>query len=569
LYRQLEQQIKGLLDQHAAAAGNELTKASTQIREFIQNKVKRTEETVEQLGTTSTARITEYRNAFAAQMKAFETNVNKESDECISALHRELVQFLEKVTKIVDTTETITERLQSGLNTQVSDFDQTYRTHVNQYHDSVRKYMLDEIQKIITRFEELQNTLIPQITKSGQEAHQSLEASLSNTLALIEESTNRANTESEKLATECKTSVKSAIESARGSLSEKLTTTRDALTGAHDQTLQRVIENLTAFQGTIDKALTDAERSLESEISASRGIIEQEIDQSVRDLARGIEKITKVLTDSTEAAITITNDTLREAKEVTGSEIQKHITELIRVAKQSSDSAKETIQTQKRELLGRIDGHVEEKSRDLETVKQTSITTITKAITESKELTTATLHEYEKTVLPLAKSIQSKTGNTQSILSNLWELLGSLQASEIERTWHIVTSEKVKIRLEDMLERAQSTITLVFPNFDEVPQKTLMKINPNVRIHIVTKIDEKQAQSVQKLLNQGNIRIWQIVHMPFYAGARDGEEVLIAPIHGGSEDVVAIVSDQESYISLFNTALGPRWISSAKEIRRS
>ena len=568
MHRELEQQIKTIMEQQAASAGNELDKASTQISEFIQDKVKRTEETVKQLGTTSTAKITEYRSAFEEQMKVFETNVNKESNECISSLQKELVQFCEKVTKIVDTTETITDRLQDNLNTQISDFTQTYRTHVSQYHDSTRQYLLGEIQKIITKFEEQQNTLIPYIEKSGQETRQSLEDSLSYTLAIIDESSAKGNAESEKIATDCRTSLKSTIDNTKAILSEKLTTIRDTLTRTHDQTLHKVVENLTAFQGISYKALSDAENSLESEISTSKGIVEQELDQSTRDFVKGVEKIARVLTDNTEEAIRLSNETLRGGYEVAGSEIQQHINGLIQVLSQSTNSAKEKLLTRTQQIQGRISSHVEENSQALRTVAQTSTQTIATAIAESRDLTISILNEYTETVLPLTRSVQSKSESTQNMLSNLWEMLGTLQASEIERTWHVVTREKIKIRLKDMLKRAKSTITLVFPNFDEVPQKTLMAIAPEVRIHVVTKIEEKHAQPVQRLLEQGNIRLWQIVDMPFYAGARDSEEVLIAPVHDESDDVVAIVSDQESYISLFNKALGPRWISSAKEIQQ-
>jgi hypothetical protein len=118
-----------------------------------------------------------------------------------------------------------------------------------------------------------------------------------------------------------------------------------------------------------------------------------------------------------------------------------------------------------------------------------------------------------------------------------------------------------------MFRRVQRTITLVYPSFEEVPIEELSKVQPQNRVHIITTLNgEKQQTAAQKLLQQGNIRIWDNPKMEFYGGSRDGEEVLIAPTHGNQGEIVAVVSDQASYIALFNQTLGPRWISASKEL---
>jgi hypothetical protein len=76
----------------------------------------------------------------------------------------------------------------------------------------------------------------------------------------------------------------------------------------------------------------------------------------------------------------------------------------------------------------------------------------------------------------------------------------------------------------------------------------------------------KHGEALRRLLAKRNVRIWHTPKAEFYAGSRDGEEILIAPIPGELEELVAVASDHGSYVALFNQSLGPRWISGAEEI---
>ncbi len=164
-------------------------------------------------------------------------------------------------------------------------------------------------------------------------------------------------------------------------------------------------------------------------------------------------------------------------------------------------------------------------------------------------------------------SLRNEATGVEHILTGLWETLSSLEPFEAERTWRIVSCEGIQNHLLDMFRRVSNTITLVYPSFDEVPVVELGKVQPQIRIHVITTLDgEKQRTSARKLLQQGNIRIWNNPNMEFYGGSRDGEEVLIAPTYGNQGETVAVVSDQPSYIALFNQTLGPRWISASEEI---
>jgi DNA-binding transcriptional MocR family regulator len=168
---------------------------------------------------------------------------------------------------------------------------------------------------------------------------------------------------------------------------------------------------------------------------------------------------------------------------------------------------------------------------------------------------------------PALNRVETGTAELQQTLTKLWDAITELEVSQIERTWRIVTKQGVQNHLKDMIRRARTTITLVYPSLEEAPLGQLVAMPPNCRLHLVTTLDHaRNDEALRKLLARQNIRVWHAPSTEFYAGSRDGEEVLIAPISDEPEEIVAVASDDSSYVALFNQSLGPRWISGAKEV---
>jgi sugar-specific transcriptional regulator TrmB len=170
---------------------------------------------------------------------------------------------------------------------------------------------------------------------------------------------------------------------------------------------------------------------------------------------------------------------------------------------------------------------------------------------------------------PVLSRVETEATDLHQTLTKLWDIITNLAISQAERTWRIVTKEGVQSHLQDMLRRARTTITLVYPSLEEVPLDQLVAMPANRRLHLITTIDRtKDGEVLQKLQAKRNIRIWHAPKTECYAGSRDGEEVLIAPTYGEPEDeeVVAVASDHGSYVALFSQSLAPRWISGATEI---
>jgi sugar-specific transcriptional regulator TrmB len=224
--------------------------------------------------------------------------------------------------------------------------------------------------------------------------------------------------------------------------------------------------------------------------------------------------------------------------------------------------------TQTQQTGRRISRTLSKERQTLKSEYQTLAKEITARAKTAETTAVNSLQLFSAQTEPTLDRIRTQAGQTEEILISLWDTLTKLEPAEAERTWRIVTCEGIQNHLLDMFRRVDETITLVYPSFDEVPVTELSKIQPKSRVHIITTFDgEKQQAGAQKLLQQGNIRIWNNPNMEFYGGSRDGEEVLIAPTYGNQGEIVAVVSDQASYIALFNQTLGPRWISASNEIR--
>jgi sugar-specific transcriptional regulator TrmB len=168
---------------------------------------------------------------------------------------------------------------------------------------------------------------------------------------------------------------------------------------------------------------------------------------------------------------------------------------------------------------------------------------------------------------PALNRVETGVAQLQQTLTKFWDAITEVEASQIERTWRIVTRQGIRNHLEDMIRRARTTITLVYPSLEEAPLSQLVAMPPNCRLHLVTTLDHPRSEeALRKLLAKQNTRVWHAPKTEFYAGSRDGEEVLIAPISDKPEEIVAVASDDSSYVALFNQSLGPRWISGAKEV---
>jgi hypothetical protein len=112
---------------------------------------------------------------------------------------------------------------------------------------------------------------------------------------------------------------------------------------------------------------------------------------------------------------------------------------------------------------------------------------------------------------------------------------------------------------------------MAIPSYADVPTEVIKKTRTSRRVHLITEINPEQAEEekswVQDLYSKPNVRVLRHSNLEYIAAARDGEEVLLAPLQD-LPDVAGLASEQEGYVKLYQQFIGPLFMADSREIRR-
>ncbi len=184
--------------------------------------------------------------------------------------------------------------------------------------------------------------------------------------------------------------------------------------------------------------------------------------------------------------------------------------------------------------------------------------TITNRLITSNDTSATTFREAEDRALESSK-----------ILRAVWSETVNLLVKDSELTWVLVTEDAIKEYMSDMTMRTKSTITVVAPDFKDLPIAAIRSIRRALRVKTASRILAEARTEVAELLTQGNVEIRQRPEQNLYAAARDAEEVLIAPFTPGNPNTqVAIISQQPNIVELIHEIIGPLIMARAQKISR-
>jgi sugar-specific transcriptional regulator TrmB len=123
-------------------------------------------------------------------------------------------------------------------------------------------------------------------------------------------------------------------------------------------------------------------------------------------------------------------------------------------------------------------------------------------------------------------------------------------------TTTIIGKDSVLNQMKEILSRVKSTVTLVYPQIQDIHTDLLLNSNPRTRIIVISDFDPfKNADVIKSLMVKENIQLKSLdvnVTRPYYAIGRDAEEGLIGTIDD-SKQVVAITSNSQAFVELINT----------------
>jgi hypothetical protein len=564
----LKKNVQDLIKKQGATLIESVDKIQTQLTEFSKTEIPKAQNLIEEIGQTCATRIDEQRIAINHLLETFADNLSEETDDYVSTLRQELVQLQTVISKVVEKIGETTETIDSELNVQIEENRVNLLNALNAQQTALSTETYTTLQSFNEQSRKIQTQLHKELGRITTGSKETLEQTQTELKATIDStvtqnlSTIDATNQSRQEALRIKSQTMIT------QLGENLTAIGNKISTSSDQLSESLIAMLTDSQTELAKLFMTTREGIDENQLALQNEIGQDVETALQNQTKAMGLTETRLKRATQDNIRRIQESLQNFKGTASTELQQKSKTMSDTINQVLDTAQEGLVTQTQQTGRRISRTLSKERQTLKTEYQNLAKEITARAKTAETTAVNTLQMFSAQTEPTLNQLRTRASQTEEILIGLWDTLTKMEPAEAERTWRIVTCQGIQNHLLDMFRRVDETITLVYPSFDEVPVAELSKIKPQSRVHIITTFNgEKQVASAQKLLQQGNIRLWNNPNMEFYGGSRDGEEVLIAPTYGNQGEIVAVVSDQASYIALFNQTLGPRWISASNEIR--
>ncbi|TFG14835.1 hypothetical protein EU537_02535 [Candidatus Thorarchaeota archaeon] len=172
-----------------------------------------------------------------------------------------------------------------------------------------------------------------------------------------------------------------------------------------------------------------------------------------------------------------------------------------------------------------------------------------------------TLTKIRTSLQDAIKKAKTAGTNTVNSIEAINEAGKELALIPTKDTWYISGEEEACAHMQDMANRAENSVLLSVFSTDCLDLKKLSRIKePGRRILVVPESDEPSPElDVLK-----GWRIWQ-TSVPMALAVIDSREILL----GGAlqEDQLFIVSRDQSYLNLYRDVIGPKMITSRKELK--
>jgi sugar-specific transcriptional regulator TrmB len=563
----LETKSINLHEQYQKSLTSIIADADDKLHEFIEEQIPQTKEEIENLEISCTTKIDEFRAIFKRHLDTFAQNLSEDTEEYISTLENEL-KILQKTAtqlneKIKQTGETLSTKLSMLIETGLMKFrntiDEQQKALITKTASVQEKgsQTLDKIhENLITKLMQEINTTSQVLNEALAQISETTETTISQTSAQLGNRRHEQQQELTKLIETHTNMNRGAFSIADESINKGLINSSKTISSI-----------LTTFQDDISKILSSTKTSIKREMTKIITTLKKNQTKTLETYTQEINLANTRFSRMAKEEIGRLKTNLQLTQDSANQTLQENKEKIITSLNQYTSSSIEGISNQTIQSGRNISVALEKEQSQLKNETQALVKEVSTTIKTIETSSASALRELTNQIDTPFTLFKEQVSETENILRGLWETLSGIKAFEAEKIWHITTPISIQNHLQDMLRRTSNTATLVYPTLKDVPTDLLTSIEPLLRIHIITSFNqEKDGKVIDTLLKRGNIRIWNNPKIEFFAGTRDGEEVLLAPIHGDPQEAVAVVSDQQSYVALFNHTLGPRWISGSKEI---
>ncbi|TFG19948.1 MAG: hypothetical protein EU530_04625 [Promethearchaeota archaeon] len=155
-------------------------------------------------------------------------------------------------------------------------------------------------------------------------------------------------------------------------------------------------------------------------------------------------------------------------------------------------------------------------------------------------------------------------------LSNILEASASIIEVPEASTWHIVGMPGIVEAVNDMLGRVKSSIIVVTHQVVPKIMETMSQMayrRKAARFFYTTHWTPEFETILARMKALGNIQFRQMKTAGnFIAVTKDAEEVILAPYSTKEEEIIAVVSTQEGFATLYSQIIGPVFQANSRPI---
>ncbi len=357
-----------------------------------------------------------------------------------------------------------------------------------------------------------------------------------------------------------------------------------------------VTDRLNDFGESVSTALTksnDAFTNIPTQMEEELAKVESEIvDMTTNEYAKVVDSLSTTFNETNRVAEGA-SESLKSLIDQVATKMTENRDEMVETVKSNADLANqhasrkfETIGLELKTKLSSDSSQLLESGRTNFTAKNLEINEAASKVTNTTNETTSSLkqsrnealftfHEKGERTLRrwssdqkdqmnqlkdrIQETIQGVTSSTQGtidLLTAIHEIGDAMIAQISDRTWYLSGNDETCAYIMDMAQRAEESIIISVTNLECLDLKKLAKVKkPKRKILIIPEVDE--AHPELEILDDW--RIWQ-TKTPMLLSLVDDREILV----GGATDsrsLVAIVSEDQTYLQLYHDILGPRLIS--------
>ncbi|MFX1540948.1 MAG: helix-turn-helix domain-containing protein, partial [Promethearchaeota archaeon] len=496
----LRKSVHELILQQSTNVIDMLTGIQTKLEEFTQNQIPKAQNIIEEIGQTCAEKIDEQRATIDKHLETYASTLSEETGNYITNLQEEIVQLQTVASKLVEKVKLTGATIDTELQQAIKANRVQKLTAIDEQQNTLSKEVTSRLQNFVEQLNASQTQVLTTLTQEADEGKAALDQSNTQIDTALDEILDQTEFKSAEVNQEFQTSLTSKSDLFAKQIQTNLSSINDKVNTTSEQLIQTLTSMLTESQRELDRILSETSQVIEEDNLKTRTGFGQEIEKTLQSFIQTIDLTKTRLSRAIQDSIRHVRESMHIFEESASTDVQQKNETLIASMKQIIDTAEESLVTQTQQTGRRISQTLSKERQTLKTEYQTLAKEITTRAKTAETTSINTLQLFSQKTEPLLDRLRNEATGVEHILTGLWETLSSLEPFEAERTWRIVSCEGIQNHLLDMFRRVSNTITLVYPSFDEVPVVELGKVQPQIRIHVITTLDgEKQRTSARKL----------------------------------------------------------------------